>query len=144
MTRTRVFPFLVLLCLLVQAATAAAQQTGAIAGKVTDTSGAVLPGVTIEASANVLPTPRVTTSGANGEYRMPALPPGTYTVKFELTGMQTVSRQALVQLGQDTIADATLGVGVLTEAVTVTAATSLVERDSATIKSGVSSEQIAT
>ena len=39
----RVFPFLVLLCLLVQAATAAAQQTGAIAGKVTDTSGAVYP-----------------------------------------------------------------------------------------------------
>ena len=79
----------------------------------------------------------MTITGANGEFRMPALPPGTYTLKFELTGMQTVSRQALVQLGQDTIADATLGVGVLTEAVTVTAATSLVERDSATIKSGV-------
>src|SRR5687768_3912621 len=142
MNRVRAFPFWVGLCLLVQAGTATAQQTGAIAGKVTDTSGAVLPGVTIEARANVLPTPRVTTSGANGEYRMPALPPGTYTVKFELTGMQSVTRQALVQLGQDTIADATLGVGVLTEAVTVTAATSLVERDSATIKSGVSSEQI--
>ena len=127
---------------LVAAAPAGAQQTGAIAGKVTDTSGAVLPGVTIEARSNILPTPRVTTSGGNGEYRMPALPPGTYTIKFELAGMQTVTRQALVQLGQDTIADATLGVGVLTEAVTVTAATSLVERDSATIKSGVSNEQI--
>ena len=68
-----------------------AQQTGAIAGKVTDTSGGVLPGVTIEARSNVLPTPRVTSTGPNGEYRMPALPPGTYTVKFELTGMQTVS-----------------------------------------------------
>ena len=128
-------------CLLVPIV-ATAQQTGAIAGKVTDTSGAVLPGATVAASSNVLPTPRVTTTGANGEYRMPALPPGTYTLKFELSGMQAVTRQALVQLGQDTIADATLGVGVLTEAVTVTAATSLVERDSATIKSGVSSEQI--
>ena len=128
-------------CLLVPIV-ATAQQTGAIAGKVTDTSGAVLPGATVAASSNVLPTPRVTTTGANGEYRMPALPPGTYTLKFELSGMQAVTRQALVQLGQDTIADATLGVGVLTEAVTVTAVTSLVERDSATIKSGVSSEQI--
>ena len=137
----RVHWIVLVLCLLVPAA-AAAQQTGAIAGKVTDTSGAVLPGVTIEARSNVLPTPRVTTSGPNGDYRMPALPTGTYTLKFELAGMQTVSRQALVQLGQETVADATLGVGVLTEAVTVTAATSLVERDSATIKSGVSSEQI--
>ena len=84
----------------------------------------------------------MTITGANGEFRMPALPPGTYTLKFELTGMQTVSRQALVQLGQDTIADATLGVGVLTEAVTVTAATSLVERDSATIKSGVPASHV--
>ena len=141
MIRVRVLSFFALLLLLAPAI-AIAQQTGAIAGKVTDTSGAILPGVTIEARSAVLPSPRVTQSGANGEYRLPALPPGTYTVKFELSGMQTVQRQALVQLGQDTIADATLGVGVLTEAVTVTAATSLVERDSATIKSGVSSEQI--
>ena len=141
MIRVRVLSFFALL-LLSAPAIAIAQQTGAIAGKVTDTSGAILPGVTIEARSNVLPTPRLTQTGANGEYRLPALPPGTYTVKFELSGMQTVQRQALVQLGQDTIADATLGVGVLTEAVTVTAATSLVERDAATIKSGVSSEQI--
>jgi hypothetical protein len=143
MSRARVFQILALLCVLMPAATATAQQTGAVIGKVTDTSGAVLPGVTVEASSNVLPTPRVTTTGNNGEYRMPALPPGTYALKFELSGMQTVSRQALVQLGQDTVADATLGVGMLEEAVTVTAATTLVERDSATIKSGVSSQQIS-
>ena len=107
MIRARVQSLFLLLCLLVPAA-ATAQQTGAIAGKVTDTSGAVLPGVTISASSNVLPTPRVTTSGPGGDYRMPALPPGTYTLKFELSGMQTVSRQALVQLGQETVADATL------------------------------------
>ena len=141
MIRVRVLSFFALL-LLSAPAIANAQQTGAIAGKVTDTSGAILPGVTIEARSAVLPSPRVTQTTANGEYRLPALPPGTYTVKFELSGLQTVQRQALVQLGQDTIADATLGVGVLTEAVTVTAATSLVERDSATIKSGVTNEQI--
>ena len=141
MVRARVLSYFALFSLMAPAV-AIAQQTGAIAGKVSDTSGAILPGVTIEARSNVLPTPRVTQTGANGEYRLPALPPGTYMLKFELSGMQTVERQALVQLGQDTIADATLGVGVLAEAVTVTAATSLVERDSATIKSGVSNEQI--
>ena len=70
----------------------------------------VLPGVTVEARADVLPSPRVTVTEAAGEYRLPALPPGNYTVTFTLSGMQTVTRQAQVQLGQDTVVDATLGV----------------------------------
>ena len=124
------------------AAPAAAQQTGSVSGKVVDTSGAVLPGVTVEASSNLLPTPRVTVTGGNGEYRMPALPPGAYTLTFTLSGMQTVTRQANVQLSQEVVVDASLGVASLSETVTVTAAATLVERDSANIKSGVSNEQI--
>jgi hypothetical protein len=119
-----------------------AQQTGAISGKVTDSSGGVLPGVTVEARSDVLPTPRATTTEATGEYRLPALPPGNYTITFVLSGMQTVTRQAQVQLAQDTVVDASLGVGGVTEAITVTASATLVERDSASIKSGVSNEQI--
>lgn len=120
----------------------AAQQTGAINGNVVDTGGAVLPGVTVEARSDVLPGPRVTVTDGNGEFRLPALPPGNYTVRFELAGMQVVTREAQVQLAQDTVADATLGVAGVSENVTVTAATSLVERDSASIKSGISNEQI--
>ena len=71
-----------------------AQQTGAISGKVTATDGSVLPGVTVEARSDVLPGPRVTVTGGNGEYRLPALPPGTYTLKFDLSGMQSVTRKA--------------------------------------------------
>ena len=119
-----------------------AQQTGAISGKVLDTGGAVLPGVTVEARADVLPGPRVTVTGANGEYRFPALPPGNYTLTFTLSGMQTATRQVQVQLFQDTMADATLGIAGVSETVTVTATSSLIERDSAAIKSGVSNEQI--
>ena len=52
-----------------------AQQTGSIGGKVVDSGGGVLPGVTVEARGDVLPAPRVTTTGANGEYPLPALPP---------------------------------------------------------------------
>jgi hypothetical protein len=132
----------ILIVLFLVPAYAHAQQTGTITGKVVDNSGGVLPGVTVSASSDVLPTPRVTTTGENGEYRLPALQPGAYTLKFELAGMQTVTRQALVQLGQDTPADATLGLQGVTETVTVTAESSLVERDSATIKSGVSNQQI--
>ena len=119
-----------------------AQQTGAIIGKVADNSGGVLPGVTVEASSPVLPTPRVTTTGADGEFRLPALQPGPYTVTFTLSGMQTVTMQAQVQLGQDTALQATMGVAGVTETVTVTATASLIDRESATIKSGVSNEQI--
>ena len=55
---------------------ALAQQTGAISGKAVDRRR-LLPGVTVEARSNVLPGPRVTVTDANGEYRLPALPPGT-------------------------------------------------------------------
>ena len=102
----------------------------------------MLPGVTVEARSDVLPSPRVAVSEAAGEYRLPALPPGNYTVTFTLSGMQTVTRQAQVQLGQDTVVDAALGVQALSETVNVTATVSLIERDSASLKSGVSNEQI--
>jgi hypothetical protein len=121
---------------------ASAQQTGSIVGKVVDTSGGVLPGVTVTATSNVLPTPRVATTGVNGEYRLPALPPGNYHVSFELQGMQTVTRTVAVQLQIENVVDAAMGVGGLTETVEVTAATSLVDPNTATIKSGVSNEQI--
>ena len=82
--RLRGVLFAVLGMCLALAAPAAAQQTGAISGKVVDTGGGVLPGVTVEARSDVLPGPRETVTDANGEYRLPALPPGNYTVKFEL------------------------------------------------------------
>jgi hypothetical protein len=119
-----------------------AQQTGSISGRVIDSSGGLLPGVTVEAQSKVLPTPRTTSSAANGEFRLPALPPGDYTLTFTLSGMQTVTRQALVQLQQDTVVEATLSVGPLAESVDVVATATLIDRNSATLKSGVSNEQI--
>jgi hypothetical protein len=128
--------------LLLPAGPALAQQTGAISGKVVDSSGGVLPGVTVEARSALLPAPRATTTEGDGTYRLQALPPGNYTLTFVLQGLQNVTRQAQVQLGLDTVVDATLGVQALTESVDVTATVSLIERDTASIKSGVSNEQI--
>jgi hypothetical protein len=121
---------------------AAAQQTGSISGRAVDADGLVLPGVTVDARSDVLPAPRVTTTGANGDYRLPALQPGSYTVSFELAGMQTVTREVEVQLAQDTLVNVTLGIAGLEEAITVVARSSLVDPNTATLGSGVSSEQI--
>jgi hypothetical protein len=138
----RVPAALVLLLLVFAPFTASAQQTGSITGRVVDSGGGVLPGVTVEARSDLLPAPRVTTTDGNGVYRLPALQPGAYTVTFELSGMGTVTRQAQVQLAQETAVDATMDVAGITETVMVTASASLIERDSASIKSGISNEQI--
>jgi hypothetical protein len=123
--------------------TAFAQQTGAISGRVTDASDLALPGVTIEARSNVLPTPRLTTTGGAGDYRLPALPPGTYTLTFEFAGMQAVTREARVQLAQETVVNTRLDIAGLAEEVTVTASSSLVDQTSASISGSVTNEEIA-
>ncbi|PYQ29975.1 MAG: TonB-dependent receptor [Acidobacteria bacterium] len=119
-----------------------AQQTGALHGRVTATDGSALPGVTVEASANVLPTPRTTLTDSNGEYRMPQLIPGNYKLTFTLAGMQTVSRNVSVQLGQDIDIDAALGMAGVEETITVTAAASLVDKESTELQSGLGEQQI--
>jgi hypothetical protein len=131
------------MCVALLPGLASAQQTGTIVGKVLDTGGLVLPGVTVEARSSVLPTPRVTVTGDAGEFRMPALPPGTYTVEFTLSGMATLARQVEVQLRQDTTVDVKMSVQGVSETVEVTASvTPIIERDSTALKSGVSSDTI--
>ena len=127
--------------LLLAVPTVFAQQTGSISGRVT-ADGQPLPGVTVEASSNVLPQPRVTVTDGNGAYRLPALQPGVYTVSYTLSGMQAISRRAQVLLSDDTGVDVTMGVAGLAETITVTAEATLVDRSSATIQSSLSNEQM--
>src|SRR5689334_10153746 len=119
-----------------------AQQTGSISGKVTASDKSALPGVTVEASSNLLPQPRVTTTDSNGDYRLPALIPGSYTLTFTLSGMQTATRRAEVLLGQNTASNVTLGVAGVSETVTVTAQASLVDKSSTELQSGLSQQEI--
>ena len=113
-----------------------------VSGKVVDTGGLVLPGVTVEARSDVLPAPRVTTTGSVGDYRLPALPPGRYTVTFELSGMTKVSKQVEVQLARETTVDVTMSVAGVKEDVTVVAQSPIIETNSTELKSGVNSEAI--
>lgn len=133
---------LAVVCLALVPAFAFAQQTGAIVGVVKGSDGLVIPGATVEASSNVLPAPRVTTTGGVGEYRLPALPPGRYTVTFELSGMTKVTKQVEVQLARESTLDATMSVAGVTEDVTVVAQTPIIETNSTELKSGVASDTI--
>src|ERR1041385_686197 len=119
-----------------------AQQTGSISGKVTASDKSALPGVTVEARSNVLPQPRVTTTEGNGDYSLPALIPGNYTVTFTLSGMQTVTRQAEVLLRQNTALDVSLGVAGVAESITVTAEPTLVNKESTALTNGLSTNPI--
>ncbi len=108
---------------------AAAQAQSAITGVVKDTSGAVLPGVTVEASSSVLieKTRSVITDG-EGAYRIVDLRPGTYSVSFVLPGFQTFKREALDLPANFTATiNADMKVGALEESVTVSGASPVVD-----------------
>ncbi|HXG90224.1 MAG TPA: TonB-dependent receptor [Vicinamibacterales bacterium] len=104
------------------AGVAAAQgvQTATLQGRVVDTGGLVLPGVTVTATSPALQGPRSTVTDGNGVYLLRGLPPGQYSVTFELSGLKTVTQTAMLDLGLASAVNATMEVGGVTETVTVT------------------------
>jgi len=108
---------------------ATAQAQSAFTGVVRDTSGGVLPGVTVEAQSPVLiEGTRSATTDASGAYRIVDLRPGTYTIAFSLPGFKTARFEG-VELRTDFTAtfNANLEVGALEESVTVTGASPVVD-----------------
>src|SRR5262245_3661397 len=107
----------------------ASAQTSSIAGTVKDTSGAVLPGVTVEASSPALiEKVRSATTDGSGLYQIIQLPPGTYTVTFTLPGFSVVKRDN-VELTSDFTAtiNADMKVGAVEETITVSAESPVVD-----------------
>ena len=101
---------------------------GRINGTVTDNTGAVLPGVTVTASSPALIQPQVQVTGAEGDYRFIALPPGVYEITYELSGFQTIKREGVrVIINQTLTVDQQLQVATLQETVTVTGASPIVD-----------------
>ena len=112
----------------------AQRTTGEIIGKVTDESGSVLPGVTVTLrGAGVAGAPTAVTS-ETGIYRFPVLPPGTYDVEYVLSGFGTLKREGIpVAVGNTVELDITLKVSTLSETVTVTGESPVVNLASAQV-----------
>jgi len=115
--------------LLGAAAAASAQSGSVIAGVVKDTSGGVLPGVTVEAaSPAMIGGSRMAVTDGNGQYKIIDLRPGDYTVTFALTGFRTVKRAGITLPASFTATvNVDLAVGQLEEVITVTGAAPLVD-----------------
>ena len=115
-----------------------------ITGNVKDTSGAVLPGVTVEAASPVLiEKTRTVVTDSNGRYQIVDLRPGTYTVTFTLTGFNTFKRDGVVLAGASAnTVDADLRVGSLEETITVTGEAPVVDTHSLTKQQVLSSDVV--
>src|SRR5207245_7273424 len=95
--------------------------TGPITVNVAATRAAVVPGVTVAAASPSLMGVPTAVTDAGGNYRFPALPPGTYSVTFELPGFTTLKRENIViAMGFTAAVNVELAVASLTETVTVT------------------------
>src|SRR5678815_4821263 len=112
---------------------AQASAQASITGTVRDISGAVLPGVTVEASsAALIEKVRTAATDGTGQYRIVDLPAGAYTVAFTLPGFATVKREGIELAGSFTATvNIELRVGALQETVTVTGESPIVDVQSA-------------
>jgi len=114
-------------------------------GVVKDTSGAVLPGVTVEAASPVLIEKiRTATTDSSGQFRIVDLRPGNYVVTFTLPGFNTVKREGVELSGSNTVlVNADLRVGALEETITVTGEAPIVDVQNTTKQQVMSNETIA-
>ena len=121
MTGSRLAALLALVVLLLWP-TAASAQVSSITGVVRDSSGGVLPGVTVEAaSAALIEKARVVVTDEQGLYRLVELRPGEYTLTFSLAGFNTLKREALAVPANFTMTvNADMNVGAIDETITVT------------------------
>jgi Carboxypeptidase regulatory-like domain len=122
---------------------ALAQVSGSINGTMTDNTGAVLPGVTITVSGPALMGVQTTVSNEEGVYRFPTLPPGVYTLNYELAGFNTVVREGIVvQVGFTATIPVQMQVANLTETVTVSGASPVVDVQNTNIQNNFTAETL--
>jgi hypothetical protein len=123
---------------------AEAQATNAqISGKVVDSTGAIISNATIEVKNTGTGLNRSISSSTTGEYVIPSLPSGTYSLKTVVAGFKTYAQSGIVlEDGQNTRVDVVLQIGSTSETVEVTAAAVQVDTSSASIRTEVDATQI--
>jgi hypothetical protein len=140
------FFLLLVLAMAVAAASAFAQggATSTIAGTVTDTSGAVVPGADIVVKSVTMGTVYNAVSGSDGSFTIPAVPPGTYSVTVTLMGFKTaVLNDVIANVAQVANVKAVLSLGALEETVVVSGATEIIQTQATSVAATLGTKQIA-
>lgn len=120
-----------------------AQTLGTITGVVSDSSGAVMAGVTVTATNEATNISRQIITDSMGRYNIPALQPSLYTVSAEIKGFKkSVSLKVSLEVNQTLRQDFTLEVGEMTETVDVTATAPLLQSESSTVGTVVENKQV--
>ncbi len=131
-----------LLCLAVPAM--AQEYRGAITGRITDTSNAVLPGTTVSATHADTNQSTTTVTNADGAYNLLFLTPGKYTVTAEIPGFKKLARPGIeVRIGDRLTLDLKLELGAVEETITVTSATPLLNMSNASAGQVIDEQRIA-
>jgi outer membrane receptor protein involved in Fe transport len=118
-------------------------QNAQISGTLKDQSGAVLPGATITAKNLATGLARTVVTDATGEYRVPALPPGTYSLSAEMQGFTTERRpEVILVIDQDAVINFMLKPAAVSEVVSVVAESPIVDTTKSDVSTAVSTQQI--
>lgn len=118
--------------------------TGSMNGRVTDATGAVLPGVSVTVASPSMQGARTDVTDAQGSYRFPAVPPGDYKITYELVGFGTVVREGVrVGLGFTATLNIEMRVASLQETVTVTGESPVVDVSSTTTATNFGEAKLA-
>ena len=119
-------------------------EQGRVNGTVFDGQGGVIPGVTVTARSSALIGFQTSITESDGRYRFPSLPPGGYTLVFELAGFQSVIRENVtVTTGNTMTADVQLQLANLAETVTVTGQSAVVDMSTTKVGTELSAEKLA-
>src|SRR5262249_27231748 len=118
--------------------------TAALTGRVTDPTGAVLPGVTVTVTATATNQTRNAVTAEDGVYRVPLLDPGTYKVKFALPGFKTADvPEIALAVTETAVLNRTLEVGAASEEVTVEATVEAIQTATSTLGTTVAGNTIS-
>ncbi len=135
-----VLALLIVLCPLM---TAQSLVTGAISGVVKDPSGAGVPNTVVSAKSDAYGDKRTATTNADGQYHLPLLPPGTYTLSVTPKGFQPAELKAAVALGQDVSVDIPVSLQPQSQSLNVDAETApLMQSENANVASTLSLVQV--
>jgi carboxypeptidase family protein/TonB-dependent receptor-like protein len=141
--KVRVLSWVLMMILLAAGSAPAQQGTSELRGRIVDAQGAVLPGVTVTVRNQATGMFRETMSGADGSFIASGLVPGTYQLTVELQGFKKVDRRDLrLEVGKTSSIDVAMEVGIISETLTVSAASPLVDVTSKEIGGNITSETL--